>query len=399
MKSFKLNLLAVGAMLAAGAAQAQYANVSEDKNVEFFGVLGSGFVSGTGFGTATQRDQSWTGISDQPHSSNRVGARGQRVMDEDVFVRYVVEANFSLRDGTVGKDSGGTGKFGSSATTAIFDREANFAIGKKDIGQVQFGRGKNFLYNVADDFDSRGNWNLGGLKPIARYAGFYGGSGVSRFDNMLRISSAPFNNVRFDFAKSYGNQMSSSTTTDGKSNSTNWGLRYTNGPLDVAYTMASLKIGTEYINQKVNLTAVKYEVMPGLTLNVGNATTKNPSGITTFATTANTTALKVDGATSAGTNFYGAKYRLNERVTLNAGIYSVTDKVQSGANNIGMNAYGAQYALGKNAEVFIDFITASRKGTGTAPFTIYDRWYPDSSSPSESVISQHAVSIGAQIRF
>jgi hypothetical protein len=333
-------------------------------------------------------------LSDQPHSSNRLGFRGQRKLDEDYYARYVLEANLSLRNGTLGKDSGGTAK---DASAAYFDREANFAIGKNDVGQIQFGRGKNFLYNQLDDFDSRGNWNLGGLKPIARYAGFYGGSGYSRYDNMLRISSAPFYNTRFDFAKSFGNQLAtaSSGVTDGKNNSTNFGIRYTDGPLDVSYSLSSLKLDSEVVNQKANVFAIKYDLMPGLTVYTGYAATKNPSASVFIASS-----TKVDGKTSAGTNWYGAKYRLTERVTLNGGLYSVVDKMTSGAQNVSMTSLGAQYAMGKNAEVFVDVIRGDRKGTtNSAPFTIYDRWYPDGATPSESKVSQHAVSIGGQIRF
>ena len=434
MKSFKLNLLAVSALLAAGAAQAQYAAVADDKNIEIYGVLGSGIVSGSGFGmtntgTSATTGQSFMGVSDQPHSSNRLGFRGQRKLDDSFFVKYTLESNLSLRNGTVGKDSGGYG-VGNATTTssctssqvtalnttptitctntastgAFFDREANFAIGQNDMGQIQIGRGKNFLYNVLDDFDSRGNWNLGGLKPIARYAGFYSGSGYSRFDNMIRISSASYNNFRFDFAKSFGNSLAtaSGSTSDGKNNSTNYGVRYTDGGLDVAYTMASLKIGSEVVNEKINVTSVKYDIMPGLTGYVGIATTKNP--LLTSSSSFGQSTSKVDGKTSASTTWYGAKYRVTEKTTLNAGIYSVTDRVNGGGNNVGMNSFGAQYAIGKNAEVFIDMIQSQRKGSAnTAPFTIYDRWSPaaeaSSSSYSESKVNQRAVSIGAQLRF
>jgi len=407
MKSFKLNILAASVLLASGAVSAQQANVTEDKNIEIFGVLGSGIVTGSGFGMAAAGTSSmssastFTGLSDQPHSSNRLGFRGQRKLDEDYYARYVLEANLSLRNGTIGKDSGGTAK---DAGGAFFDREANFTIGKNDVGQIQLGRGRNFLYNQLDEFDSRGNWNLGGLKPIARYAGFYGGSGYSRYDNMLRISSAPFYNIRFDFAKSFGNQLAtaSSGVTDGKNNSTNYGIRYTDGPLDVSYSLSSLKLSSEVVNQKANVFAIKYDLMPGLTIYTGYAATKNPLAPTTYNSTAQTATTAVDGKVSAGTNWYGAKYRLTERVTLNGGLYTVLDKLTSGAQNVSMTSLGAQYAIGKNAEVFVDVIRGDRKGPGTgntAPFTIYDRWMPDAATTSESRVNQHAVSIGGQIRF
>ena len=365
-------------MLMAGVAQAQ--------NVQFYGVLGAGAVSGEGFGSSNKE---FTGLSEQLHNSNRWGVKGTEDLGGGITAKFTLESNLSLRTGAVGKDSGGTGTTG----TSVFDREANIALSSSDLGQLQLGRGKNFLYNIADEFDSRGNWNFGGLKPIARYAGFYGGSGVSRFDNMVRYTSPEVAGFRADYSYSFGNQLGDSEYKS----SYNAGIRWTRGPLDVAYTYEEARLSNTVVSEKISLVAVKYTVNDSLTVNVGYATTDNPTAQTNYYSSS----TKADGKTDADTWFAGAKYKLNDRVAFNAGYYDVKDKVNSGKNDVQMTSVGAIYSFSKRTEVFVDYVTASRATGATAPFTIFDRWVPngDGSTVSDSKYKQSAVAIGMQHRF
>jgi len=375
MKAVKL-LAAL--MLMAGVAQAQ--------NVQLYGVLGAGVMSGDGFGSSNKE---FNGLGEQMHSSNRWGIKGTEDLGNGVTAKFTLESNMSLRTGAAGKDSGGTG----AAGTTLFDREANIALSSSDLGQIQLGRGKNFLYNIADEFDARGNWNFGGLKPIARYAGFYSGSGVSRFDNMVRYTSPEIAGFKVDGAYSFGNQLAD---TEYKS-SYNVGVRWTQGPLDVAYTYEEARLSNAVISEKINLVAAKYAVTDQLTVNVGYATTDNPTAQTTYYASS----TKADGKTDANTWFAGAKYKLNDRISFNAAYYDVQDKVTSGKNDVQMTAVGAIYSFSKRTEVFIDYVTANRASGASAPFTIYDRWIPngDGSTVSDSKYKQSAVAIGMQHRF
>jgi len=357
------------------------------RNTELYGVIGVGAVSGSGFGSS---NQDFSGVGEQLHNSNRFGFKGSQDLGDGFKASVQLEGNFSARTGAAGKDSGGTG----SAGTTLFDREANVALSNKDYGQLQLGRGKNFLYNVLDEFDSRGNWNFGGLKPIARYAGFYSGSGVSRFDNMIRYTSPSFGGVKLDYSYSAGNQMGD---TSYKS-SYNAGVRYTNGPLDLAYTHEEARLSTTVVSEAIDLVAAKYAVSPALTLNVGYAETRNPTAQTTFYSSSS----KADGKTDADTWFVGAKYKVSDRVSLNGGYYNVTDKINaSGKDNVEMAAVGATYAFDKRTEIFIDYVKATRASGAVSPFTVYDRWIPngDGSTYSDSKYAQHAVAIGMQFRF
>jgi len=408
VKSFKLNLLAVSALLAAGAVSAQ-----DIPKFELYGVVGAGVVSADGFGAGTNK--SWNGYADQLHSSNRLGFRGGKDLGDGQAVKWMLETNFATASGATGKDSGGVGA--ESTTGPFFDREANLAFADKEFGQLMLGRGKNFLYNVLDEFDSRGNWNLGGLKPIARYAGFYSGSGVSRFDRMVRYSSNSINNFKFDYAHSFGNTTNATTTAGFESkmkSSDNYGIRYTNDGLDIAYVNETVRSSayTSLATEKINLLAVKYQLTPQVLVNYGNAITKNPStntGGTTSGTTTTTALLAttfgssstgaVDNKTSANTNFYGLVYRHNEKVSFNYGNYAVTDRVTAGVDNVTMNSLGMVYTIAKGFDVNVDYIRANRKSNAASTFTIFDRLKPDGSAVSESKVSQNAFSVGMQYRF
>ena len=368
--------------IATGTAQAQEA----PRNTELYGVIGVGVVSGSGFGSS---NQDFSGVGEQLHNSNRFGFKGSQDLGDGFKAGVTLEGNFSARTGAAGKDSGGTG----SAGTTLFDREANVYLSNKEYGQLQLGRGKNFLYNVLDEFDSRGNWNFGGAKSVARYAGFYSGSGVSRFDNMIRYTSPSFGGLKFDYAYAAGNQLGD---TNYKS-SYNAGVRYTAGDLDLAYTHEEARLSTAVISENIDLVAAKYAVTPALTLNVGYAETRNPTAQTTFYSSSS----KADGKTDADTWFVGAKYKVSDRVSLNGGYYSVTDKITAGIDNVKMAAVGATYAFDKRTEIFIDYVRADRASGAVSPFTIYDRWIPngDGSTYSDSKYAQHAVAVGMQFRF
>jgi predicted porin len=375
MKAVKL---VAALMLMAGVAQAQ--------NVSVYGVLGAGYVSGTGFGSS---EADFSGLGEQLHNSNRWGVKGTEDLGNGVTAKFTLESNMSLRTGAAGKDAAGTGTNG----TTLFDREANVALSSSDFGQLQLGRGKNFLYQVADEFDSRSNWNFGGLKPIARYAGFYSGSGVSRFDNMIRYTSPEIKGFRADYAYSFGNQLGDSEYKS----SYNAGVRWTHGPFDVAYTHEEARLSNAVVSEYIDLVAVKYNVTDALTVNVGYAITDNPSTLTAYRASS----TKADGKTDAHTWFAGAKYKVNDRVSVNGGYYNVQDRVTAGKDDVTMYAVGAIYSFSKRTEVFADYVVANRGSSAAAPFTIYDRWVPngDGSTFADSKFNQSAVAVGIQHRF
>lgn len=363
--------------ITAGTAQAQ--------STQIYGVAGAGVVSGSGFASTNSE---FKGLGEQLHNSNRFGIKSSEDLGDGLKATLTLEGNMSLRTGGAGKDSAGTG----SGSSTLFDREANVAL-SGSFGEIKLGRGKTHLYSVADEFDSRSNWNFGGLKPIARYAGFYSGSGVSRFDNMVRYTSPSFGGLVIDGAHSFGNQLGN----EDYKKSYNLGGTYTAGNFAVAYNHTEVRLSNTVISEEIDLVAAKYAVTPALTVNVGYAETRNPTAQTTFYSSSS----KVDGKTDANTWFVGAKYKVNANVGVNAGYYSVQDRVTAGKDDVKMTAVGATYDFSKRTQVFVDYVVANRASGAVSPFTIYDRWVPngDGSTYADSKYKQQAVAVGVQYRF
>lgn len=373
-------------LLASSLVAAQPAFAEPD--VQIYGLLSTGIVSGSGF---TLNDESLNAISEQGHSSNRWGLRGSEPLGGGMRLRFQLESNLSLRSGAAGRDAGGTA---TQTEGSLFDREANISLASPSLGELKLGRGKNLIYDLSDAFDARGNWNFGGLKPIARYAGFYSGSGVSRFDNMLRYTSPSMAGLVLDAAYSIGGVPGSSSTGA----SVVAGLRYTRSPFELGYAHGELKLGTAQadVNQRVDLLVGK-TAWRDWTFHLGYARTRNPAGGGFAAITPGAT---VAGRTSADTWFTGAAWKLTERVSVNAGYYDVRDRVTGGgANDVQMLAVGTLYAFSKRTELYVDAAHARRSAGATAPFTVFDRYRSDGRTPSESAADQTALNVGIQHRF
>lgn len=357
-------------------------------DLQLYGLLSAGVVTGTGF---TVADESLTAFSEQGHSSNRWGLRGSEDLGGGLRLRFNLESNLSLRSGAAGRDAGGTA---TQSDGSLFDREANLTLSSEHLGSLKLGRGKNLIYDLADEFDARGNWNFGALKPIARYAGFYSGSGVSRFDRMLRYTSPSLGPLSLDAAYSIGGVPGSSSA--GASYVA--GFRLDFKPIEIGYAHGEMQLGEaqEAVNQKVDLLTAKTTVRDW-SFNLGYARTRNPAGGGFAAITPTST---VAGRTSADTWFAGAKWKMNERVSFNAGYYDVRDRAAGGgANDVQMLALGTVYAFSKRTELYADLAHARRGADATAPFTLYDRYRSDARTPSESTADQTALNIGIQHRF
>lgn len=353
-------------------------------DTQFYGLLSAGLVSGSGF---SRSNESLSVLSEQGHSSNRWGLRGTEELGQGLRMSFVLESSLSLRSGAAGRDS-----------SSLFDREAHLAFSHPMAGSVRAGRSKNLLYELADDFDARGNWNFGALKSISRYAGFYSSSGISRFDNMLRYSSPEFSGVRLDAAYTFGGQPGDMRPGSGYVIGARYRWQGTESGTEFGYAHAELRTGAvpTDLSQRVDLLVAETRFRD-MTLNLGYARTRNPSG-GGFAVISHEPT--VAGRTSADTWFAGLRYPLSDTVTVNAGYYNVRDKVSpDGRNDVRMLAAGLVYALSKRTELYVDVARGWREPGATAAFTIYDRLRSNADTPSESLRNQKAVNIGVQHRF
>ena len=352
-----------------------------------------------------------SGMSDQPKANNRVGLKVSRELDADNTAMITLESNFSARTGAVGRDAGGYGTANSSSPGAtIFDREANVRWISKTYGTFILGRGPSLQNDLSSAFDSRGNWNFGGLKPIGRYIGSHSAAGVNRADKLFRYISPTWEGFNLDTGVSFGG------VAGNEERGTNYyiGGRYKRGNFEIGYNHAEVRLGSassptsvDEVNNRLDFLAAKY-TLEQLTVNAGYIITRNPSD----PNGGSFNRFVANGRVDANTWFAGAVYRFTPQLSWNVGYYSVDDRtaqtLANRNNDVRMLATGLTWTPYKEWDFFIDYARARRQAGATGAFTIYDKWAPDtgivcSSSTgngcSDSQSSQSGVSVGALYRF
>ena len=362
---------------------------------QIYGQVSAGYYQASNM-TSANLDAS--GMSDQPKGNNRVGLKVSRELDADTTAMITLESNFSSRTGAVGRDAAATG----GGVNPLLDREANFRLISKVYGTLIIGRGPNLQTDLSGAFDARSNWNFGGLKPIARYAGFHSASGINRADRLIRYISPSMNDFNADIGFAPGGVPGDVDTA------TNiyLGGRYKNGPLELGYNHIEARVGgagvttQAGVNNRVDFFAAKY-TFDQLTLNAGYVITRNPTNPAAVLSTSSP-----NGQADVDTFFTGALYRLTPQLSVNGGYYTVKDKRQggNGVNDVTMIATGLTWSPYKEWDLFVDYVKADRKNGATAAFTIYDSWRPDSgyavTKPhSAGTRDQSGISVGAQYKF
>ncbi len=353
---------------------------------QIYGQVSAGYYNASNMKSSTL-DAS--GMADQPKSNNRVGLRLSRELDADLTAMLTLESNVSLRTGAIGRDAASSG----TNNGAIFDREASVRLVSKDYGTLQIGRGPTLQNDLASAFDARQNWNFGGLKPIARYAGFHSASGINRADKLIRYTSPVLRGFTLDGGLTTGGVPGDSS----RDANVYAGARYKEGDFEAAYHHISASLSSSSRNNVVDFIAAKYTI-DKLTINGGYVFTRNPSSST--ATLSTTTP---GGRADVDTVFAGALYRFTPKLSANAGWYQVKDKTSTaGLNDVRMFATGLTWSPYKDWDLFIDYVTADRKDNATAVFSIYDAWRPDTANPSTLAAGtrdQSGVAVGAQFKF
>lgn len=362
---------------------------------QIYGQVSAGYYQASNM-TSANLDAS--GMSDQPKGNNRVGLKVSRELDADTTAMITLESNFSSRTGAVGRDAAATG----GGVNPLLDREANFRLISKVYGTLIIGRGPNLQTDLSGAFDARSNWNFGGLKPIARYAGFHSASGINRADRLIRYISPSMNGFNADIGFAPGSVPGDVDTA------TNiyLGGRYKNGPLELGYNHIEARVGgagvttQAGVNNRVDFFAAKY-TFDQLTLNAGYVITRNPTNPAAVLSTSSP-----NGQADVDTFFTGALYRLTPQLSVNGGYYTVKDKRQggNGVNDVTMIVTGLTWSPYKEWDLFVDYAMADRKDGANAVFTIYDSWRPDSgyavTKPhSAGTRDQSGISVGAQYKF
>lgn len=362
---------------------------------QIYGQVSAGYYQASNM-TSQALDAS--GFSDQPKGNNRVGLRVSRELDADTTAMVTLESNFSARTGAVGRDAAATG----DGKNPLLDREANFRLVSKVLGTLILGRGATLQNSLSADFDARSHWNFGGLKPIARYAGFHSASGINRADRLVRYISPSLNGFTLDVGFAPGGVPGDSA----RGSNTYVGARYKNGHLELGYNHIEARVAgagvssQSEVNNRVDFFAAKY-TLDQLAVNAGYVITRNPDNPAAALSTS-----APAGQANVDTWFAGALYRFTPQLSLNGSYYLVRDKRRGapGVNDVAMFATGLTYSPFKEWDLFIDYAMADRKDGATAAFTLFDSWRPDSAYAanrphSAGTRDQRGVSVGALYRF
>jgi len=211
--------------LLAAALLAGFAGVAQaETSVTLYGIIDTGIgytkIKGAGF------DQSRIGMINGVNSGSRWGLRGSEDLGDGLRAVFTLESGFDSGNGRSGQD------------TRLFGRQATIGLASNSWGQLDFGRQTNIAskyFGTIDPFGaSFGQANIGmGFSAMNTY----------RLDNMIMYQTPSFGGFQAGVGYSF-NANDATAAQQFKTNDNireiNAGVRYANGPLQVALTFDQL---------------------------------------------------------------------------------------------------------------------------------------------------------------
>ena len=233
---------------------------------------------GGGLNVGGQVNTDWADIGGSGQTSGIALAQTSGFANSQSFVRISSATAGTLMMGT-------PNNFTLTNATAIASPEFSTGVGSTYSDQ----------FSIANGLGT-GTTGYGGtvVAQAAITAAANAGARAIRINNSYQYVSPSFNGLNFSYSTTL--QNNSATATSGAGNTvgvTEYMLRYTNGPIDAAYTSIKYDVGSNGTNQlkltttaggsigvtaynamtvqdnTQNLLGVKYQVLPSLKLNVG----------------------------------------------------------------------------------------------------------------------------------
>lgn len=163
-----------------------------------------------------------TGVRNGGRSGTRWGIRGVEDMGNGLRAVFQLEGGF---DATTGE---------ARQSGRLFGRKATLGLASDDWGQVDFGRQVNvaslYVNDIADPFT--GNFGQ------SRMGAAFGAAATIRYDNMILYQTPDISGFQFGIGYTFNasgeQQWKRSGSKDTNLRAFTTGLRYTNGPLDIA---------------------------------------------------------------------------------------------------------------------------------------------------------------------
>ncbi|HUH60191.1 MAG TPA: porin [Candidimonas sp.] len=229
--------------LLAAALIAGFAGVAQaETSVTLYGILDGGIgynkVSGNDSRTATPGasiDGKRVGIIQHMQAGNRWGLKGSEDLGNGLRAVFQLESGFNLTNGT------------SAQGGRLFGRQATVGLAGDSWGQLDLGRQTNIASKYFGSIDP-----FGTAYDQANIGVAFTAANTTRYDNMVMYQSPSFSGFQFGVGYSFdasGDQAydrelpSGYNTKDANQKAVTTGLRYANGPVNVALTYDQVKAG------------------------------------------------------------------------------------------------------------------------------------------------------------
>jgi GBP family porin len=236
--------------LLAAALLAGFAGVAQaETSVTLYGIIdtGIGYNKISGAPDALNANGSRFGMINGVQNGSRWGLRGSEDLGDGLRAVFQLESGF---------DSG-NGK--SAQNGRLFGRQATIGLASDSWGQLDFGRQTNIsskYFGSIDPFGAGfGQANIGAAFSAAN---------TQRYDNMVMYQTPSFSGFQFGIGYSFNaddqNTAQTGFATADNTRAITTGLRYVNGPLNVAFSYDQLNGSNKMANTFTEATPRMYAI-------------------------------------------------------------------------------------------------------------------------------------------
>ncbi|MBR8655306.1 porin [Achromobacter sp. Marseille-Q0513] len=211
----------------AGAAQAE-------TSVTLYGVIDTGLGYNKISGAADGYNGSRVGMINGMQNGSRWGLRGSEDLGDGLRAVFQLESAFNSGNGKQGAGVAGQG-------SRLFDRQSTIGLASDSWGRLDFGRQTNIASKYFESIDPFGT-NYG----MASMGVGMSAANMQRYDNMVMYQTPSFSGLQFGVGYSFSANDESlargrvNFRTADNLRALTTGVRYVNGPLNVALTYDQL---------------------------------------------------------------------------------------------------------------------------------------------------------------
>ncbi|MGE8682308.1 MAG: porin [Achromobacter marplatensis] len=234
--------------LLAAALLAGFAGVAQaETSVTLYGIIDTGLGYNKISGAAGDANGSRFGMINGVQNGSRWGLRGSEDLGDGLRAVFQLESGFNSGNGT------------SAQGGRLFGRQATVGLASDSWGQLDFGRQTNIsskYFGSIDPFGAGfGQANIGVALSAAN---------TNRYDNMVLYQTPSFSGFQFGVGYSFNvndtNAAQTGFKTADNTRAITTGLRYVNGPLNVALTFDQLNASNKLPGASTDATPRQYAI-------------------------------------------------------------------------------------------------------------------------------------------